>query len=141
MLKQTAIFADRYLQKYLDLIEVLAEAAEKWPTNPTLHSSPGGPLPKVNISVKISALDPYLDAADHKNSVMRLKERLLPLLRKARKHNVFINFDLEQWACHDITYDLFEEMALHPDLVDWPHLGLVIQAYLKESENDCNRLL
>lgn len=133
--------ADRYLQKYLDLIEVLAKAAEKWPTNPILHSCLGGPLPKVNISVKISALDPYLDAADHKNSVMRLKERLLPLLRKARKHNVFINFDLEQWACHDITYDLFEEMALHPDLVDWPHLGLVIQAYLKESENDCDRLL
>lgn len=133
--------ADRYLQKYLDLIDVLAEAADKWPTDHILHSCFSRPLPKVNISVKISALDPYLDVADHKNSVRRLQEKLLPLLRKARKHNVFINFDLEQWACHDITYDLFEEMALHPDLVDWPHLGLVLQAYLKESENDCDRLL
>ena len=133
--------ADIYLQKYLDLIEVLARAAEKWPENPILHSSSSGPLPKANISVKISALDPYLDAADHDGSVARLKERLLPLLRKARKHNVFINFDLEQWACHDITYDLFEEVVLHQDLIDWPHLGLVIQTYLKSSEYDCNRLL
>ncbi len=133
--------ADNYLQKYLDLIEVLAQAAEKWPDNPVLYSSTGGPLPKANVSVKISALDPYLDAADHSGSVARLKERLLPLLEKAKKHNVFINFDLEQWACHDITYDLFEEVALHQSFIDWPHLGVVIQAYLTSSEDDCKRLL
>ncbi|MBU0680437.1 MAG: proline dehydrogenase family protein [Proteobacteria bacterium] len=133
--------ADRYLQNYLNLIADLAKAADKWPDNDQLYSSPMGPQPKANVSVKISALDPYLDAADHLGSVARLKERLLPLLRAARRHNVFINFDLEQWACHDITYDLFEEVAFHPDLIDWPHLGLVIQSYLKASGSDCNRLL
>lgn len=133
--------ADRYLEKYISLIADLAKAAKKWPDNDQLYSSLLGPLPKANVSVKISALDPYLDAVDHQGSVARLKERLLPLLRAARQHNVFINFDLEQWACHDITYDLFEEVALHPDLVDWPHLGLVIQAYLKGSAADCHRLL
>jgi RHH-type proline utilization regulon transcriptional repressor/proline dehydrogenase/delta 1-pyrroline-5-carboxylate dehydrogenase len=133
--------AEQYLRKYLELIEVLAKAAEKWPENPLLHLSDAGPLPKANISVKISALDPYLDAADHLGSVARLKERVIPLLRQARTHNVFINFDLEQWACHGITYDLFEEVVLHEDLVDWPHIGLVVQSYLKSSENDCNRLL
>jgi RHH-type proline utilization regulon transcriptional repressor/proline dehydrogenase/delta 1-pyrroline-5-carboxylate dehydrogenase len=133
--------ADQYLQKYLDLIEMLAKVADSWPDNPLLYHSANGPLPKVNISVKISALDPYLDAADHFGSMARLKERVLPLLREARKRQVFINFDLEQWACHDITYDLFEEVVLHKDLVDWPHIGLVVQSYLKSSENDCDRLL
>jgi len=133
--------AERYVQKYLNLIELLATAAEKWPDNPLLHLSASGPLPKANISVKISALDPYLDAADHNGSVARLKEKLLPLLRHARTHNVFINFDLEQWSCHNITYDLFEAVVLHQDLVDWPHIGLVVQSYLKSSENDCSRLL
>lgn len=133
--------ADRYLQNYLNLIAELARAAKKWPDNDQLYSSPAGPLPKANVSVKISALDPYLDAADHHGSVARLQERLLPLLRAARRHNVFINFDLEQWASHDITYDLFEAVALHDDLIDWPHLGLVIQAYLKAAGSDCNRLL
>ncbi len=133
--------SDRYLQKYLDLIRALSQAAETWPTIPILHHAASGPLPKVNISVKISALDPWLDPADHQGSVARLKARLMPLLRQARKHQVFINFDLEQWACHDITYDLFEQVALHPDLIDWPHLGLVIQSYLKKSDDDCRRLL
>ncbi len=133
--------AERYLQKYLDLIELLGAAAEKWPENPVLYQSPAGPLPKVNISVKISALDPYMDGVDHEGSVARLKERLLPVLRLAREKNVFINFDLEQWAAHNITYDLFEEVVNHQDLIDWPHIGLVIQAYLKTSDQDCDRLL
>lgn len=133
--------ADMYLQRYLNLIDILSKAAEKWPSNPILHSSSYGPLPKVNISVKISALDPYIDAANFDGSVKRLKERLLPLLRKAKERNVFINFDLEQWAYHDITYTLFEEVVFHHDFVDYPHLGLVIQAYLKSSVNDCNHLI
>ena len=133
--------AEAYLQKYLDLIDLLGDEAENWPDNPVLYISPAGPLPKANVSVKISALDPYIDAVDHQGSVARLKERLLPLLRRARKKNVFINFDLEQWAVHNITYDLFEEVTSHPDLNDWPHMGLVIQAYLKAGENDCDRLL
>ncbi|MDR9502175.1 MAG: proline dehydrogenase family protein [Desulfurivibrionaceae bacterium] len=133
--------ADRYLQDYLNLIAQLAKAAKEWPENDQLYSSPSGPVPRAHISVKISALDPYLDAADHQGSVARLKERLLPLLRAARRHHVFINFDLQQWAGHHITYDLFEALACHPDFLDWPHLGLVIQAYLKTAGSDCERLL
>ena len=133
--------AEQYLQKYIDLIALLSEAAEKWPDIPLLRASSYGPLPKTNISVKISALDPYMDSSDHEGSVSRLKDRLLPLLRLAREKNVFINFDLEQWAAHNITYALFEEVALNQDLIDWPHIGLVIQAYLKTSDQDCDRLL
>lgn len=133
--------AETCLRKYLDLTTLLGDAAGKWPDNPLLYLSPAGALPRANISVKISTLDPYIDAADHHGSIARLKERLLPLLRLARQKNVFINFDLEQWAVHDITYGLFSEMATHPELVDWPHIGLVIQAYLKTSGQDCERLL
>jgi len=133
--------AEVYLQKYLDLITLLGDATVKWKENPLLYQSPTGAIPRANISVKISALDPYIDAADHHGSVARLKERLLPLLRLAKRKDVFINFDLEQWAVHSITYDLFEEIALHRDLADWPHMGLVIQAYLQTSREDCDRLL
>ncbi len=133
--------ADLYLGKYFDLIDLLAAAVEKWPARPQLEDSDNGPLPRANISVKISALDPWLDPADHRGSVARIKERLLPLLRQAKAQRVFINLDLEQWSCHNITYDLFEEVALDPELHDWPHLGLVVQAYLKSAESDCRRLL
>ncbi len=133
--------AETYLQKYIDLISLVGDESKSWPDNVQLHESPMGVLPKANISVKISALDPYIDAADYKGSVSRLKERLLPLLKFAKEKNVFINFDLEQWALHGMTYRLFEEVCLHPDLVDWPHIGIVIQAYLKRSEDDYDHLL
>jgi RHH-type transcriptional regulator, proline utilization regulon repressor / proline dehydrogenase / delta 1-pyrroline-5-carboxylate dehydrogenase len=133
--------AEQYVKKYQKLIETLSGAAKNWPENPLLDQSYQGAIPKANISVKISAMDPLLDPADHKGSVARLKERLLPLLKKAKQENVFINFDLEQWACHDITFELFKEIATHPDLIDWPHLGLVIQAYLKVSSDDLDSLL
>lgn len=133
--------ADVYLNKYLDLITLLGDAVQSWQDNPLLYTSPAGQLPRANLSVKISALDPYIDAADHQGSIARLKERLLPLLRLAKKKNVFINFDLEQWAVHGITYALFEKIATDQDLIDWPHIGLVIQAYLKTSVHDCDRLI
>jgi RHH-type proline utilization regulon transcriptional repressor/proline dehydrogenase/delta 1-pyrroline-5-carboxylate dehydrogenase len=133
--------ADRYLQKYIDFVTLLGDATARWPDNSLLYESPAGHLPRANISVKISALDPYLDAVDHQGSIGRLKERLLPLLRLARQKNVFINFDLEQWAAHGITYGLFEEVCCHQDLIDWPHIGIVIQAYLRTGDQDCDRLL
>ncbi len=129
------------LQKYMDLIDLLATTCEKLPDNATLYESHTGPLPKANISVKLSALETYLDPVDRKGSVSRLKTRLLPLLKHAKDKNVFINFDLEQWALHDITYDLFVELAMDPALIDWPHIGIVLQAYLKAGEDDCNQLL
>jgi len=133
--------ADRYMDKYLALVDLLGDMVREWSDNPILTTSPGGPVLKANVSVKISALDPLIDPLDFNGSITRLQERLLPLLRHARKQGVFINFDLEQWAYHDITYSLFEALATHPDFNDWPHLGLVVQAYLKNSINDCERLL
>jgi len=133
--------AERRLHKHLELVDKLSAAAEKWPENPVLHRSPAGPLPLANISVKITAFDPYPDAVDHDGSVARFRERLLPLLRRAKERNVFIHFDLEQWAVHAITFALFEEIALHPDLRDWPHIGMTVQSYLKSGEQDCDRLL
>ncbi|MDH3349155.1 MAG: proline dehydrogenase family protein, partial [Desulfobulbaceae bacterium] len=137
----SAAEAQRYLDKYSALISMLGDGVKGWPEKPILHRSSLGPLPKANVSIKISALDPYMDQVDFQGSLARLKERLLPLLRLARQKNVFINFDLEQWAAHKITYSLFEELALHPDLIDWPHMGIVVQAYLKSSGRDCQRLL
>jgi len=36
---------------------------------------------------------------------------------------------------------LFERIALDPDFTAWPHLGIVIQAYLKSADQDLERLL
>ncbi len=100
-----------------------------------------GPIPLANVSLKISAMDPNLDSADPAGGIARLKKMVLPLLLLAKDRNVFMNFDLEQWEYHEITYGLFEEIALAPELKDHPHIGIVVQAYLRSSGKDVDRLL
>lgn len=119
-----------YLQQYHDLIDALAVEVATW-------QSPGsGNTPLANISVKISALDSQIKAVDRLGAVARLKDSLLPLLVHAREKNVFVNFDLEQWQYHSITYELFAEVATSPELRDWSHLGIVVQAYLRSASDD-----
>jgi RHH-type proline utilization regulon transcriptional repressor/proline dehydrogenase/delta 1-pyrroline-5-carboxylate dehydrogenase len=133
--------AEAYKNRYLDLIDNLPREVAAWPADQRLDRNPLGAIPRVNVSVKVSAMDPHLDPADPKGSVDRLQRRVLPLFLRAKAQGAFINLDLEQWALHRITLDLFERLVTRPDLRDWPHAGIVVQAYLRESEQDVLRLL
>ncbi|MFZ9888998.1 MAG: proline dehydrogenase family protein, partial [Myxococcota bacterium] len=131
---------ESYAARYLDLIDNLAAEVADFGADDVIDRNHLGPIPRTNVSLKISAMYSQLDAADPKGSVSRLVQRVLPLFLRAKQQNVFLNVDLEQWALHDITYDLFEELLAHPELRSWPHLGIVVQAYLKSAERDVQRL-
>ena len=130
-----------YSDRYRDLIENLSGEVAGWPADPILNTSHAGPIPVANVSIKLSALEGRLDPINTEGCVARLKERVLPLFLLAKKKNVFLNVDLENWQLHGITYDLFEEILAHPELRAWPHVGIVVQAYLKEAPKDVERLL
>ena len=100
-----------------------------------------GPIPVANVSLKLSALEGRLDPVNAAGCVARLKEKVLPLFLLAKAGNVFLNVDLENWQLHGITYDLFEEILAHPELKSWPHVGIVVQAYLRSAPGDVERLL
>ncbi len=133
--------ADAYQRRYLDLIENLVNDVSRWPEDPLLERNHLGPIPRTNVSIKVSAMEPHIDAVDPQGSVDRLMKRVLPLFLEAKKRNVFLNVDLEQWAFNRITYDLFERLLEHPELRGWPHVGIVVQAYLKSAEDDLHRIL
>jgi RHH-type proline utilization regulon transcriptional repressor/proline dehydrogenase/delta 1-pyrroline-5-carboxylate dehydrogenase len=133
--------ADAYAARYVDLIDNLCGEVGRWPANPGLERNHLGPIPRTNVSLKISAMEPHIDAVDPSGSVERLLRRVRPLFQRARERKVFLNVDLEQWAISRITYDLFERLALEPEFRDWPHLGIVVQAYLKSADADLHRLL
>ncbi|MBI3580830.1 MAG: bifunctional proline dehydrogenase/L-glutamate gamma-semialdehyde dehydrogenase [Nitrospinae bacterium] len=133
--------AERYRAAYESLITSFSSAAAGAVAPRVLSFNHLGPIPLANVSIKISAMDPNLDSADPAGGISRLKKMVLPLLLLAKERNVFVNFDLEQWEYHEITYGLFEEVALAPELKNYPHIGVVVQAYLKESEKDLDRLV
>lgn len=133
--------AMQYQARYIDLINKLAQEVPRWQADEVIDHNHLGPIPRANISLKLSALEAHLDPVDTEGSVARLKERVLPIFLLAKQHNVFVNLDLEQWELHGITYDLFEEIVTHPELRSYPHVGIVVQAYLKTAHEDAQRLL
>src|SRR5436190_882093 len=112
------------LFRFLDLIDNLVSEVSTWPPDPLIDRNHLGPIPRTNVSVKVSAMEAHLDAADPKGSVDRLMPRVLPLFLRAKERNVFLNVDLEQFSLSRITYDLFEEILMHPELRSWPHIGI-----------------
>ncbi len=128
--------AEAYLARYRDLVENLPAQVAGWPADPVLDRAP-----RANVSLKLSALDSQLDPADHVGAVEALFRRTLPVFLEARRRGAFLNVDLEQRATHGMAYELFERVALAPELRDWPHLGVVLQAYLREAEPIYERLL
>ncbi|NUM54029.1 MAG: bifunctional proline dehydrogenase/L-glutamate gamma-semialdehyde dehydrogenase [Candidatus Hydrogenedentes bacterium] len=133
--------ANAVAARYLHLIELLSEATQTWPARPLLERDALGPLPRANVSLKLSALDPSQNPADPEGSASRLAALLLPILLRAKQCNVFVNFDMEQYALHEIAHRAFETCALHDELRSWRHLGIVVQAYCKEAGAYAERLV
>jgi RHH-type transcriptional regulator, proline utilization regulon repressor / proline dehydrogenase / delta 1-pyrroline-5-carboxylate dehydrogenase len=131
--------ADHYQHQYLELVEGLTSAAQ-WPTDPQMDCDHLGPMPKVNISIKISSLYSQFDPIDPDGSATVVKVRLLPILRLIRDRGAFVNIDMEQFSYKETTLRIFEEVFNLPEFRNWPHVGIAIQAYLKSCGDDLARL-
>jgi RHH-type proline utilization regulon transcriptional repressor/proline dehydrogenase/delta 1-pyrroline-5-carboxylate dehydrogenase len=130
--------ANEYAARYLDLLEKLAHETKDW-TDPLGRNSELFPV--VNLSVKISALYSQINPADPADAIAHLAPKLRPLLRRARELGAFINFDMESYAHKNITLELFKTIFTEEEFKDWPHAGIVIQAYLRDSEADLRDLI
>ena len=130
--------ADQYAARYLDLLEGLARETRTW-TDPLGKNSELFPV--VNVSVKISALFSQISPEDPADAIAHLSPKLRPLLRRARELGAFINFDMESYAHKNTTLELFKTIFTEEEFKDWPHAGIVTQAYLRDSEADLRDLI
>jgi RHH-type proline utilization regulon transcriptional repressor/proline dehydrogenase/delta 1-pyrroline-5-carboxylate dehydrogenase len=129
-----------YQSKYLELIDGLAKDAGKWDEIPQIDRDHLGAIPKVNVSVKLTALYSQINdkAWDHTKTM--LKDRLRPILKKAVEKNVFINLDMEQYSVKHLTLEVWKELIMEPEFKNYRHFGCVIQAYLRDSLEDIKEL-
>ena len=134
--------ADEYYHRYLELIESLAAEAKGWAHSEQLEGGANGQtMPKVNVSVKISALYSQIHPADPEGAIAHLKDKLRPLFRRAQELGVFINLDMENYGLKNLTLSLFESLLDEPEFTDYHDAGLVIQAYLRDASDDIERLI
>jgi len=130
--------ADEYAALYVDLLEKLARETRDWTDSLGKNAEL---FPVVNLSVKISALYSQISPAAPADAMAHLSTKLRPLLRRARELGAFINFDMESYALKNTTLELFKTILTEAEFKDWPHAGIVIQAYLRDSEGDLRDLI
>ncbi len=133
--------AEAYQQTCIDLIRGLAPPLAAEADDPRLDRGPSGPIPRVNLSLKLTSLTPRFDALHGEATTRRVLDRLRPILRVARESRAFVNVDMEQYAHKDLTYAIFRQVLSEPEFRDWADVGIVAQAYLPEAEGDLRDLV
>jgi RHH-type proline utilization regulon transcriptional repressor/proline dehydrogenase/delta 1-pyrroline-5-carboxylate dehydrogenase len=132
--------ADLVQQQYFDLLNGLPPIINAAPEVPVIDRDDRGPIPRVNVSVKLSALFSQFDPIDPEGTSHAVRARLRPILSLAKKNGAFVNFDMEQYSFKDTTLKIFRDILSEPEFRDWPHVGIAIQAYLKDTEEDLRQL-
>jgi RHH-type proline utilization regulon transcriptional repressor/proline dehydrogenase/delta 1-pyrroline-5-carboxylate dehydrogenase len=137
----TEVEALSYFDRYLELMAQLTAAAQKWGQVPAIDLADGETLPKVQVSVKLTAFYSQFDPLDAKGSEEKVSDRLRTLLRCAKELGAAIHFDMEQYEYKDLTLSILNQLLLEEEFRDRTDVGVTIQAYLRESERDLQDLI
>jgi RHH-type transcriptional regulator, proline utilization regulon repressor / proline dehydrogenase / delta 1-pyrroline-5-carboxylate dehydrogenase len=129
-----------YQRRYLELIEWLAKDAANWSEIPQLDRDADGAIPKINVSVKMSALYSQINDKAWEETKTILKDRLRPIFKKGMELGVFINLDMEHYGIKHLTVEVFKELINESELRNYRFFGCVVQAYLRDSFQDIKDL-
>jgi RHH-type transcriptional regulator, proline utilization regulon repressor / proline dehydrogenase / delta 1-pyrroline-5-carboxylate dehydrogenase len=126
--------AARYAGRVAELLEALVAGTRAWPASPCLERDPWGGVPRVNVSVKPTALSPRFAPTSAEEGIAEAHARLRPILRRARDAGATIHLDMEHDDVKDATLALLR--ALGTEFPDGPQLGCVVQAYRTDAFQD-----
>lgn len=133
--------AQSYLDRYIELLEQLTQQAQKWSRVEGLDLAEGEALPQVQVSVKLTAFYSQFDPLDPVGSKARVCDRIRLLLRRAKELNAAIHFDMEQYRYKDLTLAILKELLMEEEFRSRIDLGVTLQGYLKDSEQDLQDLI
>ena len=133
--------ADRYAARCLDAVEQLAGATRRWPERPMLEADGAGPLPRANVCVKVSALTPLLRPDAPVRGQQDAARRLRPLLRAAHAAGAHLHIDMESLDSREAVLELVLDLLDENEFREGPSAGLVLQAYLRDSPEQAERVL
>jgi RHH-type proline utilization regulon transcriptional repressor/proline dehydrogenase/delta 1-pyrroline-5-carboxylate dehydrogenase len=137
----TELEGDSYAARCADTLRTLARTSGAWQPQPLLEHDGLGPLPRANLSVKVSALTPHLRANAPARALEASRERLLALLRLARDSGAHLHVDMESLDTRESITELVLELLGEPEFEHGPSAGIVLQGYLTDSEEELERLL
>jgi proline dehydrogenase len=133
--------ADSYAARCHQALEEIDALARSWPERPVLEQDSLGRLPRTNVSVKISALTPLLRPDAPAIGERDAAARLLPLLAAARARGAHIHVDMESLDSREAVLELVLELLGATQFHDGPSVGIVLQAYLRDSPQQLETIL
>ena len=122
---RTGADAQRYLENYADAIKSIAVGAD---SHLTCEQNDG-------ISIKLSALHPRYEDAQHARVMAELVPRVWGLCELAARANINLTIDAEEVDRLELSLDVFEALAARvaQQQPQWQGFGLAMQAYQSRS--------
>ena len=115
--------AKRYWDAYANAIVKIGEAADD---AGDIFSAP-------SISVKLSALHPRYEAAQHKRVMAELVPSIVELCAAARSAGIALTIDAEETERLDLSLDVISAVYRNRALHDYEGFGLAVQAYQRRA--------
>jgi RHH-type proline utilization regulon transcriptional repressor/proline dehydrogenase/delta 1-pyrroline-5-carboxylate dehydrogenase len=134
--------AEEYVNTYLEVLESLSKEQTGWKGLPGTGGDPTldwGHAPRINVAVKPTALFALANPQDFEGSVAAMLKQLRRIAAKVVEVGGFLCIDMEAHRHKDIIIELYRR--LKREYRDYPHIGIVLQAYLKETDTDLAGLL
>lgn len=133
--------ADHYHQRCLQTLNHMHKVSQQWKPQPILETDHLGSLPRINLSIKLSALYSQLDPIDPDGSYAGLAPRLRSIVDLAQALPASITFDMEQAELEPLIVMVFTRLFAEPSYQNFPHAGIALQAYLQHSGHTLEHLL
>ena len=129
-----------YRDGYLEVLDAIKNELHKWkPLEVTSGDLDWGHAPKVNVAVKPSAFYSQSKPVDLDGTAEGMMARIEPVYRKVMEMGGFMCIDMESLKYKDATIELYKR--LRTKYPDYPHLGIVFQAYLRCVDDDVRDFL
>src|SRR4051794_3950481 len=126
----TAAEADRYARRCDEALRTLAAAARDRAT-----------VDAVNLSVKVTALTPRVRAEAPELGIADAADRLRGLMRTAREVGAHLHVDMESMESRELITELVLSLLAEREFRAGPSAGVVLQAYLRDADEQLDRLL
>lgn len=133
--------ADSYQAAYLDMMEGLSDPASQWGDVAVLDHDHERVLPRLHVSINLSALDSQFSSIDPVGSTKRVLSRLRPILRKALEHDAHVHFEVADRDTKDLIQSIFCKVLMETEFRSFADAGISVLAYLQDSEKDLKSLL
>jgi RHH-type transcriptional regulator, proline utilization regulon repressor / proline dehydrogenase / delta 1-pyrroline-5-carboxylate dehydrogenase len=132
--------AETYINTYLELLSHMDSDQKSWKTlGKDNNELDWGSAPKINVAVKPSALFCLANPMDFEGSVIAILNRMRRIFTKVMQVGGFLCIDMESYRYKDITIEVFKRLKL--EFPDYHWLGIVLQAYLRDTGDDLDHLI